>query len=134
MFLASMVSGALFIFPLYRYTPLNSAELFMGAKNYFPLLIFAALCTVLPMITIFMFGNRKRQKSMIWLSVLCCAAFIGLMLMHISELRNAVPAPAGDSYMVPGALLPVLSIICLFLAFSGIRKDEKLIRSVDRLR
>jgi len=134
MFLAAMVSGALFVFPLYRYTPSGGTAQIMGASNYFPLLIFAALCTVIPMITIFMFNNRKRQKSMIWLSIVCCVAFIGLMLMHISGLRNITPPPTSDSYIVPGALLPVLAIVCLLLAFSGIRKDEKLIRSVDRLR
>jgi hypothetical protein len=33
-----------------------------------------------------------------------------------------------------GAALPVVSIVLLLLAYGGIRKDEKLIRSADRLR
>jgi len=35
---------------------------------------------------------------------------------------------------LPGPIIPVLTIVLLFLALSGIKKDEELLRSVDRLR
>ena len=34
----------------------------------------------------------------------------------------------------PGALMPVLMIILFMLAHGAIRRDEKLIKSLDRLR
>jgi hypothetical protein len=33
-----------------------------------------------------------------------------------------------------GAIMPILMVILFFLAYQGIRNDEKLIKSVDRLR
>jgi hypothetical protein len=39
-----------------------------------------------------------------------------------------------QNYWMIGAILPILMVILLFLAYRGIRKDEKLIKSLDRLR
>ena len=135
LFLAAFVSAALFIFPLYHYTPGGSTtSLLLDARNYYPLLLLAALMTILPMINIFMFKNRKRQKSLVWLSILSSAAFIGVMLMKIQDLKNAIPPATNDNFALPGPIVPVIAIVFLFLALSGIRKDEALIKSVDRLR
>lgn len=135
LFFAAFVSAALFIFPLYHYTPASSATpLLMGAKNEYMLLLLAALMTLLPMIAIFMFKNRKRQKGLIWLSILASAGFIAAMLMKIQTLKNAVPPATNDNFALPGPIIPVVVIVLLILALSGIRKDEALIRSVDRLR
>ncbi|HTN16590.1 MAG TPA: DUF4293 family protein [Chitinophagaceae bacterium] len=135
LFFAAFASAALFIFPLYHYTPAGSAiPLLMGAKNEYLLLLLAALMTLLPMITIFMFKNRKRQTNLIWLSILASAGFIAAMLMKIQNLKNAVPPATNDNFALPGPVIPVVVIVLLILALSGVRKDEALIRSVDRLR
>lgn len=133
LFLAAFVSAALFIFPLYHYTQ-GAVELSTGARNEYLLLLIATLMTVLPMITIFQFKNRKRQKQMIWLSVVVSVGFIAAMLMKIQNLKNAAQPALNDNFYMPGPIIPVLSIVLLFLALSGIKKDEELLRSVDRLR
>lgn len=135
LFLASFISAALFMFPLYHYTIAGEAsDKLMGAKNEYLLLLLAAIMTLLPMITIFLFKNRKRQKGMIWLSILAAAAFIAVMLMKVQNLKNAAIPAVNDNFALPGPILPVLSIVLLILALNGIRKDEALLRSVDRLR
>lgn len=106
----------------------------MGARNEYLLLVIAALMTIVPMIAIFLFKDRKRQKWMIWLSVLLSLAFIAVMLMKIQNVKNAAQAAINDNFAIPGPIIPVLSIMLLFLALSGIKKDEELLRSVDRLR
>lgn len=133
LFLAAFVSAALFIFPLYHYTQ-GGTEMLMGARNEYLLLVIAALMTIVPMIAIFLFKDRKRQKWMIWLSVLLSLAFIAVMLMKIQNVKNAAQAAINDNFAIPGPIIPVLSIMLLFLALSGIKKDEELLRSVDRLR
>ena len=133
LFIAAFISGALFIFPLYHYTVAGPEQL-MGARNDYMLLILAALMTALPLVAIFMFSNRKRQKSLCWLSILVSVAFIAIMLMKIQNLKNAVPPPVSDNFALPGPVIPVGVVICLILAIRGIRKDEALIKSVDRLR
>jgi uncharacterized membrane protein HdeD (DUF308 family) len=137
LFLASFFSGALFIFPLYHYTPAGatSASL-MSARSgdAFMLLILAALMTLLPLVAIFMFKNRKQQKGMVWIGMLAAVGFIAVMLMKIQNLKNAVPPATNDNFALPGPVIPALAIVFLLLALSGVRKDEVLIKSVDRLR
>lgn len=133
LFFAAFVSAALFIFPLYHYTQ-GGTEMLMGARNEYLLLVIAALMTVVPMIAIFLFKDRKRQKLMIWLSVVLSVAFIAVMLMKIQNIKNAAQPAINDNFAIPGPIIPVLTIVLLFLALSGIKKDEELLRSVDRLR
>lgn len=137
LFLAAFISAALFIFPLYQYTPAGAATAsLLSAKSgdAFILLLLAADMSLVPLVTIFFFKNRKRQKTMIWLAILSSFAFIGVMIMYIQDLKNAVPPATNDNFTLPGPIIPVIVIVFLSLALSGIRKDEALIKSVDRLR
>lgn len=134
LFLAAMVNGLLFISKLYHYQAAAPAGTVVheGVRENVALFILAAVITVLPMIAIFFFGDRKRQKGMVWLSILACTGFITLAVLRVTDLSNKVP-PLKVQYDF-GLLMPVLSIIFLILAMRGIRKDDKLIKSLDRLR
>lgn len=135
LFLAAFLSGALFIFPLYHYSTAASAQpMLLGARNEYLLLLLATIMTFLPMITIFLFKNRKQQKLLIGFSILTAVAFVAVMLSKIQSLKNAVPPAVEDNFALPGPVIPVLVIVFLFLAYRGIRKDEALLKSVDRLR
>jgi heme/copper-type cytochrome/quinol oxidase subunit 1 len=56
------------------------------------------------------------------------------MLMRVSNLRNGSPSIAHFEYVLPGVLVVLAAMVFLVLALQGIRKDEKLIKSLDRLR
>ena len=134
LFIASMLSGLLFIFPLFHYrafTPtLMPVERFEGVRNYLPLLLMAAAITLLPLISIFFFGDRKRQRGFVWLCIVLCVAFIAFMVMRYANISNM----SGLSWSIPGPVFPEASIIFLIMALRGIRHDEKLVKSMDRLR
>jgi hypothetical protein len=134
LFIAAFISGTLFIFPLYHYSIGAAPEQLMGARNDYMLLIFATLMSVLPLIGLFLFRNRKRQKSFCWLSLLSSAAFIAIMLMKIENLKHTTPPPTSDNFALPGPIIPVFTIVCIIMALRGIRNDEALIKSTDRLR
>ena len=137
LFLAAMMNGLLFIMPLYRYNFANLAYApwqYESVRNYIPLFITAAVTTVLPLVAIFFFKDRPRQRGMVWLSIISIITFIALMLMRVSNLRNGSPAIAHFEYVLPGVLVVLVSMVFLVLALQGIRKDEKLIKSLDRLR
>jgi hypothetical protein len=131
-----MFNGLLFLFPLYRYnfrlpySPWQNETV----RNYMPLFIVAAVVTLLPLIAIFFFSDRKRQKGMVWMSIISIFAFISLMLMRISNLKNGTPPVQNFEYMLPGVLVTVAALVFEILAIRGINKDEKLIKSLDRLR
>jgi hypothetical protein len=68
--------------------------------------------------------------------VLACVSFIGVNLMRINNLEKTLtppPVPGSGSYM-PASVMPAVVIVFLILAITGIRKDEKLVKSMDRLR
>ncbi|RYZ16889.1 MAG: DUF4293 family protein, partial [Sphingobacteriales bacterium] len=80
--LASLISGALFISPLYKYDVpgLNGigsgGTHFLEATKFYPLLIVAAIMTLLPLIAIFLFKERKKQKAMAIAAIFACMSFI----------------------------------------------------------
>jgi hypothetical protein len=132
-----MLNGLLFLFPLYRYNQpglLYSPWQNETVRNYMPLFIVAAVVTLLPLVAIFFFSDRKRQKGMVWMSIISIFAFISLMLMRISNLKNGTPPVANFEYMLPGVLVTIGALVFEILALRGINKDEKLIKSLDRLR
>jgi uncharacterized membrane protein len=53
--------------------------------------------------------------------------------MRVSNANNSSSAPTSGSYWI-GSILPVLAIIFLIMAIRAIRNDEKLVKSMDRLR
>ena len=137
LFLAAMLNGLLFICPLYRYNLPNqvySPWMVESARTYIPLFILAAVITILPMVTIFFFGDRKRQRGMVWICMISIASFVSVMLMRVSNLKNANPPVSNFQYLIPGVLVTVGALVFLLLALRGIRHDEKLVKSMDRLR
>jgi hypothetical protein len=79
---------------------------------------------------IFLFRNRSMQKKIILVSILLIIALSVLCGINIQQL------PGGTTGIKAGAgtFLPLLAIIFSLLAIRGIRKDEQLLRSADRLR
>ena len=134
--LAALVNAGVFFFEQYRADVAAngvSAMQYIRVNNHFPSLLLALVITILPFIAIFLFGNRKRQKTMTLLSMVFTIGFIALTLLRVSSFNNGTSSPTNGSYWI-GSVLPVVSVIFHILALQGIRKDEKLIKSLDRLR
>jgi len=85
-------------------------------------------------IIIFMFKKRVLQVKMATVVLIMLLAFI-ILLMVISGLRSEGSQIEGlvKSYKI-GAFLPPISVILTMLAIRGIKKDEALVRSADRIR
>ena len=81
------------------------------------------------LITIFLFKNRKLQMSLSIVAIV--ATVIGLGLGLFSFLNDSANEQAALGL---GSLLPILMIIFSFLGWRSIKKDESLVRSMDRLR
>lgn len=139
LFLASMVSGLLFMSsivlfkwaaPVTPTSPIVQMQSLTARQDY-PLLIIAGFMTILPLIAIFFFRDRARQRGLATLSILASVAFAVVLFMKISGVQSS---GAKVEYGALGALIPVASIVFLILAIRGIRKDEKVLKSLDRLR
>jgi hypothetical protein len=82
--------------------------------------------------TIFLFKKRSTQKQLIVLNF--CLA-ISIILLEYFEVMN-FKATMGilQGHWQLSAILPFFIVTFLVFAYRGIRKDEKLLDSTDRLR
>ena len=136
LFIAALISAGLLYFNLYSaHIMVNGADTIalLRVNDHYPSLLLAIILIILPVISIFMYGKRKQQRSMTIVSILAAAGFISMLLWRVTSFNKANPTATGGTYGV-GAVLPVLAIIFLILAIRGINKDIKLVKSLDRLR
>jgi len=119
-------AGLIFVFYLWT----NSEEVKVYATdNYMYLGLFLG-SALLSLISIFSF--KKRQSQFVMGRVNIILNFILLGIFVYQSLN--VSGEANVSEKGIGILLPVFSIVCLVLANKAIKKDEDLVKSVDRLR
>jgi len=88
------------------------------------------LALILSIATIFLYKNRVLQYKLANLLALLNVFIIGLFFL-LSYINEGVGGTISYSF---GAFLPILSIICAFLAAHFIKKDEQLVRNADRIR
>ena len=103
-------------------------SLFLGL-DFFRGILFA-LSAILAVYAILKYKKRIVQQRLNWLNIL-----INLTLLGIFAYRML--RASGESFISEkgvGLFLPVLSIVFLFLANKAIGRDEKLVKSADRLR
>lgn len=134
--LAGLVNAGLFYFALYRADIVQNGVTItqeLRVNDHYPSLLVALVITIMPLVAIFMFKNRTRQRNITLFSIVACVGFIASTLMRVSNFNNGTSAPVTGTYWV-GSILPVMAIIFLVMAVNGIRKDEKLVKSLDRLR
>ena len=86
--------------------------------------------TVLSLITIFLFKNRKLQFVMNRLNILTNLFLLGVLLYYLLSL----PGETAISEKGIGLFIPIVVVLLLVLANKAIHKDENLVKSVDRLR
>jgi hypothetical protein len=133
LFLAALVMACIFYFPVYQFkgTP---AQLPMTIGNDFVGIILAGISIILSLVTIFRFKNRKNQSGLTWLNILVTIGLQAWLFFKITNFRSDPANSTLQGYYWIGTFLPLVTIILLFMAKSGIRKDEKLVKSLDRLR
>lgn len=79
-----------------------------------------------------LFKQRPLQSRLCLLGIVLCIALV-VLEDHQVDVIKASPLYSSGSWM-PGIALPIIIIVPLILAMRGIRKDQKLVRSLDRLR
>ncbi|MDF1672619.1 MAG: DUF4293 domain-containing protein [Vicingaceae bacterium] len=91
---------------------------------------------LLALVIIFLFKNRSLQMKLAKLNILLIALEIAAIVMYIDTVKSAIGEAAKDIEIGIkfGAIIPILSLILTYLAIHFIKKDDKLVRSADRLR
>lgn len=94
------------------------------------MLISCGILVILVGLSLFGFKNRKRQILLNKISIIINVLLLGLLSYWLLKLSGGINFP--EKGIEP--LFPVISIICLQFANIYIRRDERIVKSVDRLR
>lgn len=121
--LVAAISMSLISFKVTVYT-LNET-LFM-AQDDTKMFILTIVGAIFSLLGLFMFKNRKFQMKLIRLTVLI-QMIIGV---RIFMLFNKFEVVLNNSFL----FLMVFTLIALIMAYRGVKKDDDLVRSVDRIR
>jgi hypothetical protein len=130
LFLAALFAALSYKFPFYSGNILNkeNVQIFekLKASSNFLVLIFTAGLIVGTIAIIFMYKNRKQQMGL-------TAAAAGLSIINIilyfTELKKFT-----SGNMALTSVFALAIPVFLLLAINGMWKDEKLVKSLDRLR
>jgi len=100
-------------------------------EKLLPLTALIILIPAISLVIIFIFKNRKIQM---WLAISVIILIVGFIFVSIYYSWFVITEYGAE--LVPGfkMVIPVLILIFSILAYRGIRKDDRLIKSNDRLR
>ena len=146
LFLASLAIFALYLFPLVHNVYVGPIPMTIGITgsyvdvagsqlmhdHFVALSAVTAIIALIPLVIIFLFRNRKQQIALCWSTILVIIGYS----FWISQTAKSVIG-GGDlklSNFGIGILLCPIAIILMIAAVKAIQRDEKLIKSADRLR
>ncbi len=133
--IATLLSGGLIFFlnlwvtsqgtEFFALDSLSSTNLVLA--SVFVLFIASAILTL---ITIFQFKKRQLQFVLGRLAILINFILVGILVYFTQNLSGETQV----SEKGIGLLIPIFTIVFVALANKAIKKDEELVKSVDRLR
>lgn len=144
--LASLTLFALFIFPLVHDVIVNGHpesvtvtgvyEIANGTQSHIQTFLALEVCTVivglLPLVIIFRYKNRAQQIALCYSTML---VIIGFSFWVSQMVKSAIhDSDLTMSNYGIGIILLSISIVFVLLAQKAIQRDEKLVKSADRLR
>ena len=124
--IATLLNLSVFFSPVYS-SAINDPSTWMG----YTFTIALVLATIIAFSAIFLFKNRILQLRVAKYAVYAEAAVMGIAGGIVVSAGGIGRHILGD---VLGAVLIVLSLALLWLAARQIKKDEDLVRSMDRIR
>jgi len=144
--LASVALFALFAFPIVHginvdtvaktikidgvYETINGQ--LVRTVSFLMLTIATIILGIVPLVAIFMYKNRKLQLALGYGLILAIIGFSFWMSQTVQGFMHGAQITS-DNWGI-GMLLSSISILFLIFATRGIKRDEKLIKSSDRLR
>ena len=141
--LATLILGLTFAFPFATYT-IEQGDIVFNAygvsenvgeiNTFFPYYITIALSMGLALFSLLQYKKRKVQITVGRFVYLLLAVTIAFVFVDFYSLSGKLEVESGMVSSGVGMFLPVAALPILFMANRNIRKDEDLIKSLDRLR
>jgi glucan phosphoethanolaminetransferase (alkaline phosphatase superfamily) len=96
-----------------------------------PFLIVVSGMLVMTVVTIMSYKKRLKQIKLVNFAILLNVVLIVMMFFYTDKISKDLVIPT--KYVI-GSAFPLISLVFLVLSLRFIRRDEKLVRSMDRLR
>ncbi len=117
------------VIPSYQ-NPDLSQDLYTNV-SILPLQLIIGALILLIIISTIMYRNRPLQLRITMFAFLLNVVLIIVLFFTADNMQKDLNTTAKYQF---GAILPLISLILLILASKGIKKDEKLVKSADRIR
>jgi len=135
LFISAVISlGLIFVFALWEnvakieFFALDLLDELKIAFIIVPILFF--LSGLMSLLSLFLYRTRLKQFVLNRFNILINLILLGILIYHLLTLSGE----AQVSEKGIGVVLPIIVIVLLVLANKAIKKDEDLVKSVDRLR
>jgi len=122
--------GAYYLFNISGINVVSSGSS-TSLDNAMPVLVLVCLSLIMVVLSIFLFKNRISQIRISYISISFLFGLKALMYYYTWSSNNV---PIGGLHSKIYATLPLIAAISVFLAIRNIRKDENLVKSIDRIR
>jgi len=124
-------SGDLFEIRSYGIRSLDGQTMEDVSTYYFILPM--ALAAAITLLAIFMFGNRQSQMAFVRITFIIYAISFALLALCIKDCQTLL-TPTDNFTLGVSFYTPLVSLLFNMLALRAIRKDDKLVKSADRIR
>jgi hypothetical protein len=129
--LAGLAATAMLKFPLWKGKLTNAEDKVLTGSSYLPIFLLVVFAGLVAFGAIFLFKDRKSQKALCILGILL-SLFI-LVMEYIRAAGLQASASYDGSWQISAAL-PIVMLVLFGMARSGVRRDEKMLKSLDKLR
>ncbi len=146
LFLASLFLFALYLFPLVHHIDVANVPSMIKVTGVYQdagavqnhsvvfvaLSILTAAIALLPLAIIFFYKHRSRQVALSYSTILVIIGYSFWVAQTVKSITGGVIV--GTNNMGIGLFLAPISIVFIIMAIKAIQRDEKLVKSADRLR
>ncbi len=132
LFLSAVALFCFGLFPLAElHNPQTQDYVSLGGPSALNTFIPALVSSLISISAIFLYRNRKAQMRLCLVLLVLSIVLSGGSAYGIVQQAGALSAEVSWKF---GLFFPLLAVAFLLLAWRGVRSDDQLIRSADRLR
>jgi ABC-type spermidine/putrescine transport system permease subunit II len=101
-------------------------------QSFIALICATVVVAIIPLVLIFLYKNRKQQMLLCYVYIFIIFGYSFWMAQMVKTATDG--ANLNTNNFGIGALLSSVSIVLVLMAAKAIQRDEKLVKSADRLR
>jgi len=102
-----------------------------GLIPVFPIALVNGLAVLVSIFAIFSFKNRLFQIKLCKLNYFILLVLLAIITIYMMRISTMLNAPIAFKFVL---VFPVVSLILNYLAHQAVKRDEKLVKSADRIR